>query len=212
MMQNNDQDQRSVQSISIDQRLRVVVPGNYVTLVPFTIDHALDFFNQYQLTGIQKMTDLPTFDNVSDVCNWIKEEEALNNSYNYAVELPDEGFAGFVNLIVSERSAFFAIWLGEKFQGLGLGTKAGRLICEYALQSDISIIFTAAFVSNQRSIQMLKKVGFETLPISAYAPHNDRTFFIMTTDPIMKRNGNSELISFYQREDHPHRFYTSSSV
>jgi hypothetical protein len=54
--------------------------------------------------------------------------------------------------------------------------------------------------------------GFETLPISAYSPHDNRTFFILTTDPTIKKNGNSELINFYQREDYPHRFYTSSSV
>ena len=74
------------------------------------------------------------------------------------------------------------------------------------------MIFTAAFVNNQRSIQMLKKVGFEILPISAYAPHNDRTFFILTADSAIKQNGNNELINFYQREDHPHRFNASSSV
>ena len=211
-MKNNDQDRRRFQLASADQRLRVIVQSDYVTLVPLTTDHALSFFNQYQLTGIQAMTDLPIFVSVSDVCEWIKEEAAVKNSYNFAVELPVIGFVGFVNLIVSKHAAFFAIWLGEKFQGLGLGTQTGRIICEHALKSDLSVIFTAAFETNHRSIQMLKKVGFETLPISAYAPHNDRTFFILTTDPIIKQNGNNELINFYQREDHPHRFYTSSSV
>jgi RimJ/RimL family protein N-acetyltransferase len=158
------------------------------------------------------MTDLPTFASVSEVCEWINEEEASKNSYNYAIILPVTGFAGFVNLIISEHAGFFTIWLGEKFQGLGFGAQTGRLICHHALQGGLSVIFTAAFLTNHRSIQMLKKIGFETLPISAYAPHNDRTFFILATDPMIKKNGNSELINFYQREDHPHRFYTSSSV
>ena len=126
--------------------------------------------------------------------------------------MPVTGFVGFVNLIVSKHAAFFAIWLGEKFQGLGLGTQTAQIICQHALDAEISVIFTAAFVNNQRSIQMLKKVGFETLPISAYAPHDNRTFFILTTDSAIKQNGNSELINFYQREDYPHRLYTSSSV
>ncbi len=208
-MSSNDQYQRRNQAISIEQRLRVVISSDFVTLVPFTADHALSFFNQYQLTSIQEATDLPQFTDVSDVCDWIKEEEALKNSFNYAVILPDEGFAGFVNLIVSEHTAFFAIWLGEKFQGLGLGTLTGRVICEYVLESDISAIFTAAFVTNHRSIQMLKKVGFEALPISAQVPHNDRIFLILTNDPSIKRNGNNELINFYQREDLPHKFYSN---
>jgi RimJ/RimL family protein N-acetyltransferase len=206
-MSIKDEDQQRVHAISSEQRLRVIIPSNYVTLAPFTTDHALSFFSQYQLTGIQEMTDLPRFTDASDVCDWIKEEEENKNSYNYAVLLPIEGFAGFVNLIVSDHAAFFAIWLGEKFQGLGLGTQTGRLICEHTLHSDISVIFTAAFVSIHRSIRMLKKVGFEALPISAFVPHNDRIFFILTKDPSIKLNGNNELINFYKREDLPHKFY-----
>jgi len=212
LMSNNEEDQLKIQLASVDQRLRTIIPSEYITLAPLTTDHALSFHNQYQSSGIQQMTDLPVFANVSEVCEWINEEAASKNSYNYAVVLPVTGFVGFVNLIVSKHAAFFAIWLGEKFQGLGLGTQTAQIICQHALEANISVIFTAAFVSNQRSIQMLKKVGFETLPISAYAPHDNRTFFILTTDSAIKQNGNNELINFYQREDHPHRFYTSGSV
>jgi RimJ/RimL family protein N-acetyltransferase len=211
-MQNNSQDQSGIHLAAIDHRLRAPVQGEYICLEPLSKGHAPAYFNQYHSTGIQEMTDLPILNSVSDVYKWIEEEAETKNSYNYAIILPVTGFAGFVNLIISDHAGFFTIWLGEKFQGLGLGTQTAQIICQHALDAEISVIFTAAFVNNQRSIQMLKKVGFETLPISAYAPHNDRTFFILTTDPIIKRNGNSELINFYQREDHPHRFYTSSSV
>jgi RimJ/RimL family protein N-acetyltransferase len=210
-MQNNAQDQLGIHLAAIDRRLQATVIGECIRLEPLTKDHAPAFFNQYQLTDIQQMTDLPRFTNVSEVYKWIKEETAVKNSYNFAVVLPVTGFAGFVNLIVSEHAAFFGIWLGEKFQGLGLGTQTGRLICHHALQGSLSVIFTAAFLTNHRSIQMLKKVGFETLPISAYAPHDDRAFFMLTDDPAIKQNRNSELINYYQREDLPHRFYPSSS-
>jgi RimJ/RimL family protein N-acetyltransferase len=211
-MQNNSQDQSGIYLGAIDHRLRAPVQGEYICLEPLSKGHAPAYFNQYHSTGIQEMTDLPILNSVSDVYKWIEEEAETKNSYNYAIILPVTGFAGFVNLIISEHAGFFTIWLGEKFQGLGFGAQTGRLICHHALQGGLSVIFTAAFLTNHRSIQMLKKVGFETLPISAYAPHNDRTFFILTTDRIIKQNGNSELINFYQREDHPHRFYTSSSV
>jgi RimJ/RimL family protein N-acetyltransferase len=211
-MQNNSQDQSGIYLGAIDHRLRAPVQGEYICLEPLSKGHAPAYFNQYRSTGIQEMTDLPILNSVSDVYKWIEEEAETKNSYNYAIILPVTGFAGFVNLIISEHAGFFTIWLGEKFQGLGLGTQTAQIICQHALDAKISVIFTAAFVNNQRSIQMLKKVGFETLPISAYAPHNDRTFFILTTDPIIKQNGNNELINFYQREDHPHRFYTSSTV
>ena len=211
-MQNNSQDQSGIHLAAIDHRLRAPVQGEYICLEPLSKRHAPAYFNQYHSSGIQEMTDLPILNSVSDVYKWIEEEAETKNSYNYAIILPVTGFAGFVNLIISEHAGFFTIWLGEKFQGLGLGTQTAQIICQHALDAKISVIFTAAFVNNQRSIQMLKKVGFETLPISAYAPHNDRTFFILTTDPIIKQNGNNELINFYQREDHPHRFYTSSTV
>lgn len=209
IMSDNEEDQRKVQATASDLRLRLIIYNDYVNLVPLTTDHALSFFNQYQRTGIQEMTDLPRFAVVSDVYDWIKEEDKIKNSYNYAIELPVVGFAGLVNLVVSEHAAFFAIWLGEKFQGLGLGTTAGRLICEHAINAGLDVIFTAAFVTNHRSIKMLKKIGFETLPISAYVPHDNRVFFMLTTDLEIKKNGNSELINYYQREELPHKFYSN---
>lgn len=198
-----------VQAGSVDQILKINLQNKYISLVTLTTDHALSFFNQYQQTGIQEMTDLPRFAVVSDVYDWIKEEDKIKNSYNYAIELPVVGFAGLVNLVVSEHAAFFAIWLGEKFQGLGLGTTAGRLICEHAINAGLDVIFSAAFVTNHRSIKMLKKIGFETLPISAYAPHDNRVFFMLTTDLEIKKNCNSELINYYQREELPHKFYSN---
>jgi RimJ/RimL family protein N-acetyltransferase len=205
-MQNKVQDQSGIHLAAIDQRLRAPICGEYIRLEPLIKDHSPAFFNQYHSSDIQQMTDLPRFANVSEVCEWIKEETAVKNSYNFAIELPVTGFAGFVNLTVSEHAAFFGIWLGEKFQGLGLGTQTGRLICHHALQGCISVIFSAAFLSNHRSIQMLKKVGFETLSVQAYTPYDDRVFFIITNDPIIKLNGNFELIDYYRREQLPFTF------
>jgi hypothetical protein len=122
------------------------------------------------------------------------------------------GAAIFLPVIVLFHTPENIVYLMTIFgflYGVPYGVNATYMTESFA---KISVIFTAAFVSNQRSIQMLKKVGFEKMPISAYAPHDNRTFFILTTDPTIKKNGNSELINFYQREDHPHRFYTSDSV
>jgi RimJ/RimL family protein N-acetyltransferase len=151
LMPNNEEDQLKIQLASVDQRLRTIVPSDYVTLVPLTTDHALSFHNQYQSAGIQQMTDLPVFASVSEVCEWINEEAASKNSYNYAIELPVVGFVGFVNLIVSKHAAFFAIWLGEKFQGLGLGTQTAQIICQHALEANISVIFSLARTNTRLS-------------------------------------------------------------
>jgi RimJ/RimL family protein N-acetyltransferase len=210
LMSNNKQTQRTIQLSSVDQMLRAPVSGEYINLEPLTKDHAEEYFRQYHNTDIQQMTDLPLFTSACEVSKWIEEDSVSTNTYNYAILVPVIGFAGFVNLIVSEHAAFFGIWLGEKFQGIGLGTQAGQLICQHAFDAKLSVVFTAAFKTNYRSIQMLKKVGFETLPISAFDPYSDRAFFILTHDPAIKKNGNTELINYYQREQLPHRFYAST--
>lgn len=62
------------------------------------------------------MTDLPRFAVVSDVYDWIKEEDKIKNSYNYAIELPVVGFAGLVNLVVSEHAAFLLFGWEKNFK------------------------------------------------------------------------------------------------
>ena len=41
LMSNNEEDQLKIQLASVDQRLRTIVAGEYITLVPLTTDHAL---------------------------------------------------------------------------------------------------------------------------------------------------------------------------
>jgi len=177
-----------------------------VELEPLTTEHAEAFFEQYRDPFIRKLTNLPTLTSTKEVEDWIAEDTSSANSYNYAVLLPKQGFVGFVNLTVSEHAAFFGIWLGTKYQSKGLGTEIGHYVCQQALESGLKAVLTSAFLTNPVSINMLKKIGFETLSVRADAPHDDRVFFIMTNDPSIQLNGNFELIDYYRREQLPFTF------
>jgi RimJ/RimL family protein N-acetyltransferase len=177
-----------------------------VELEPLTIEHAEAFFEQYRDPFIRKLTNLPTLTSTKEVEDWIAEETSTVNSYNYAVLLPKQGFVGFINLTVSEHAAFFGIWLGTKYQSKGLGTEIGHYVCQQALKSGLKAVLTSAFLTNPVSINMLKKIGFETLSVRADAPYDDRVFFIMTNDSNIQLNGNFELIDYYRREQLPFTF------
>jgi RimJ/RimL family protein N-acetyltransferase len=177
-----------------------------VTLELLTAEHAYTFFDQYRDSSIGKLTNLPALISVKEVQEWIAEETSSQDSYNYAVLLPREGFIGFVNLTVSEHAAFFGIWLGTEYQGKGLGTEIGQFVCQQALESGLKAVLTSAFLTNPVSISMLRKTGFETLSVRADAPHDDRVFFIMTNDTSIQQNGNFELIDYYRREQLPFTF------
>ncbi len=177
-----------------------------VVLEPLTIEHAESFFEQYRDPTIGKLTDLPPLTSIDDVKHWIAEETSTANSYNYAVLSLKESFVGFVNLTVSEHAAFFGIWLGNKYQGKGVGTGVGQFICQQALESGSKLVLTAAFLTNPVSIRMLRKIGFENLSVRADPPNDDRSFFILTKDSNIKLNGNFELIDYYRREQLPFTF------
>ena len=177
-----------------------------VVLEPLTTEHAESFFEQYRDPTIGKLTDLPPLTSIDDVKHWIAEETSTANSYNYAVLSLKESFVGFVNLTVSEHAAFFGIWLGNKYQGKGLGTGVGQFICQQALESGLKLVLTAAFLTNPVSIKMLRKIGFENLSVRADPPNDDRCFFILTKDSNIKLNGNFELKDYYRREQLPFTF------
>jgi len=177
-----------------------------VELEPLTIEHAEAFFEQYRDPSIGKLTNLPILTSTKEVQDWIVEETSTANSYNYAILLLKQGFVGFVNLTVSEHAAFFGIWLGTKYQSKGLGTEIGHYVCQQALESGLKAVLTSAFLTNPVSINMLRKIGFETLSVRADAPHDDRVFFILTNDSNTQLNGNFELIDYYRREQLPFTF------
>jgi len=123
---------------------KLKIPQLSVALEPLTMEHAEAFFEQYRDSSIGKLTNLPPLTSINEVQDWIAEETSTANSYNYAVLLPKQSFAGFVNLTVSEHAAFFGIWLGTKYRGKAeLSVKSAFMYFFQAL--GYFSIFTAYF-------------------------------------------------------------------
>lgn len=177
-------------------------PDDKFILEPLDKTHAEAFFYQYRDPQIAIMTGLPVLKSVEETRCWIDEQDQEKGKVNYAIMLPDEGFAGFINLAVSEHAAFFCFWSGVDFQGRGLASMAGLLTCSYAEKMGVPIVLTSAFLDNQRSIRSLKKMGFKELTIRALAPDNDRLFFILSdASSFDEKKGSKELVEYYKREN-----------
>ncbi|MCE2870524.1 MAG: GNAT family N-acetyltransferase [Oxalobacteraceae bacterium] len=195
---------RILERISLrDEKWKCVLKdhdANFI-LEPLDKTHAEAFFYQYRDPQIAIMTGLPALKSVEETRRWIDEQDHEKGKVNFAIMLPDEGFAGFINLAVSEHAAFFCFWSGVDFQGRGLATMAGLLTCSYAEKMGVPIMLTSAFLDNQRSIRSLKKMGFRELPIRALAPDNDRVFFLLSNiSSFDEKKGSKELVDYYERE------------
>jgi len=172
-----------------------------LVLEPLDKSHADALFYQYRDPQIAIMTGLPEMKSREQALQWIEEQGNDDKKINYVIMLPEEGLAGFINLAVSEHAAFFCFWSGVDFQGRGVAGAAGKIACQHAIRSGVTIILTSAFRDNYRSIKSLRRMGFIEIPIRALPPDNDRIFFILDDhNSVDLSKSVHELISYYARE------------
>ena len=176
-------------------------PEAGIFLEPLDYSHADALFHQYRDPQISIMTGLPPVKSRDDVHRWIAEQGQDENKINYAIVLRDEGFAGYINLAISEHAAFFCFWTGVDFQGRGLAAKAGRLAFAHAIKLGVPLFLTSAFQDNYRSLSALRRMGFFELSIRALPPDHERIFFGLSEDNDLIENGVQELLNYYEREN-----------
>jgi [ribosomal protein S5]-alanine N-acetyltransferase len=114
------------------------------------------------------------WDNVRDYIPFPYNEkhaiEYIQNCQNeeiqttFAIEYKGD-FAGCVGLVkqtdVYKLTAEIGYWLGEEYWGLGITTRAVRLLCEYAFNElGLIRIYTGVFDFNIASQRVLEKAGF----------------------------------------------------
>jgi acetyltransferase len=78
-------------------------------------------------------------------------------------ELPDsKKIAGVVRLIVEPdgKSGEFAVLVGDKWQGLGLGSKLMDLLVEMGKDMRVDKIYGYVSANNYKMLQLCKKKGF----------------------------------------------------
>jgi RimJ/RimL family protein N-acetyltransferase len=112
----------------------------------------------------------------------------------------DEGFVGYINLAISGHAAFFCFWTGVDFQGRGWATIAGKLVCDFAEKTGITVLLTSAYTDNQRSIRALGRIGFYEIPIRAMPPDHERIFYFLKSPLSANFDIVSELKNYYIRE------------
>jgi len=101
---------------------------------------------------------------IEDAELFINLTKENNPQQVFGIEFKRE-LCGVISLIVQtdiyRKSAEIGYWLGEKYWGNGIMSKAVKLITEYGFENlDIIRIFTGIFEFNVASIKVLEKNGY----------------------------------------------------
>ena len=102
-----------------------------------------------------------TENNANDFIKYCQRE---NPQFTFAIEYNGE-FVGTIGLVrqtdVYKLSAEIGYWIGEPYWGMGIATKAVRLITEYGFSTlGLVRIYTGVFDFNKASQRVLEKAGF----------------------------------------------------
>lgn len=188
--------------------LELVAHGLPIVLEPLDENHADALFHQYRDPQIAVMTGLPALASAGEARAWITASGNEKGKVNFAIMHREWGFTGLVNLAISGHASFFCFWIGVDFQGLGLSSAAGRLLCRHAADQGVTVMLTSAYKDNHRSVRALKRIGFSELAIRACPPDQDRIFFSLVDSRAGAVDGNAELRQYYLREQLPMQFDT----
>jgi RimJ/RimL family protein N-acetyltransferase/soluble lytic murein transglycosylase-like protein len=171
-----------------------------MVLEPLDASHAEAMLYQYRDPQIAIMTGLPAMTTLESMQQWIDEQLRESALAHFAIMHRDLGFVGYINLAISDHAAFFCFWTGVDFQGRGLATQAGKLVCDYARSFGVPVLLTSAYTDNQRSITALKRIGFTEIPIRALPPDHERIFYAFTPEAAPEMDFVAELRDYYCRE------------
>lgn len=102
---------------------------------------------------------------LKDAALWIRIAGADKSMLNLAIEYEGEA-AGAVGVVfkndVHRHSAEIGYWLGEKYWGKGITTRAVRALTDYVFQHyHIYRIYAGIFEYNHASARVLEKAGYD---------------------------------------------------
>jgi RimJ/RimL family protein N-acetyltransferase len=154
-----------------------------LTLEPLGNEHAGHLLYQYRDPQIGIMTRLPELETLDDAQQWIAEQRQETGRICCAVMHERYGFIGIASLRRAGDAAYFYFWIGTDFQDAGYGREAAALLFSHAQHLGIAHIFTSAYTDNTRSLNALRHLGFDELPIRAQEPDDDLIFFRLELPP-----------------------------
>jgi RimJ/RimL family protein N-acetyltransferase len=98
---------------------------------------------------------------------WINHNLKLNkkkkkHEINFAIEMGGEVVGGIGLDKIWQHCAEIGYWLGEKYRGQGIMTKAVKLITNYAFSKlGLKRIYAFVFPFNKASVAVLKNAGYK---------------------------------------------------
>ena len=102
---------------------------------------------------------------LADAEEWVAKASAAEPQTQFAIEVDGEAVGGiglFLQQDVERYSAEIGYWLGEAYWGRGIATAAVRRFTDYAFEAfGLCRIYANVFVSNEASIRVLEKTGYQ---------------------------------------------------
>ena len=140
--------------------------------------HHFESFFQLYTDEISQLCRLPYFHDYDDWANWLSCKFEDAGEYMFAITHQSWGVVGQIGLVLEGDSAFFYYWVGEEFQGRGIGTTAARIMLREAQSRwGIRTFHAKVFDYNTRSQGLLARLGFMKLNVMAAIPFHDEVHF-----------------------------------
>jgi RimJ/RimL family protein N-acetyltransferase len=96
---------------------------------------------------------------------WVAKASAAKPQTQFAIEVSGEAAGGiglFLQQDVERYSAEIGYWLGEAYWGRGIATAAVQRFTDYAFEAfGLCRIYASVYVSNEGSIRVLEKTGYQ---------------------------------------------------
>ena len=129
-----------------------------------------------------------TFD---DACNWVKINQGMEKSTNFAMVFDGE-VVGSIGIIpgndVHKKSAAVGYWLGQEYWNQGITSLAINWMVEYTFKEfDFNRIWASVFSNNPASMRVLQKAGFKNEAVFEKSIFKDGEFLNEHVFSILKQ-------------------------
>lgn len=166
-----------------DQRVPMAeeeIQSSSVWLEPLGHHHQQAFHWQYASPRIAKWCALPAFEDALQWHRWLDETLGNPNETIYAIQHAVWGFIGCVSIIRSGDSGYLYYWIGEDFQGRGLGFEAvKRAIAHMTHHLRLQRYVAKVVDGNHASVGLLQKIGFRPVALHCAPSHVGEQFFYL---------------------------------
>lgn len=119
------------------------------------------YLNDFGVAG--NLARVPYPYHLSDAKAWLRSRAPSLpvEETNFAIELPDDGFAGHVGFHMGPQGPIIGYWLGQPFWGRGIMTMAVTASLEWFFGATAhDTIYSGVFHFNQASLAIQHKLGF----------------------------------------------------